>query len=229
MHYVLREDSFNTIQQPKRGRFSFIPGILFFVMIGWGVAAIAHNKAAFSEPGRAARSAHASIAGIPLRPIPEAALSPEAAQGVMREKGLFDARRNPAGRGVSHQYEAHKNGTVVYDHVSDLTWQQAGSLKEMNYRDAKDYISALNKERFAGYHDWRLPTLEEAISLVEPARKVGDLHINPVFDPCQKRIWTSDFRKAGMAWAVWFDTAFCDYAYTDNNIKHSVRTVRTGR
>lgn len=101
MHYVLREDSFNTIQQPKRGRFSFILGILFFVMIGWGIASSVHNKDAFSEPGRAARSAHASIAGIPLRPIPEAALSPEAAQGVMREKGLFDARRYPAGRRFS--------------------------------------------------------------------------------------------------------------------------------
>ncbi|MDG6027480.1 MAG: DUF1566 domain-containing protein [Candidatus Brocadia sp.] len=84
---------------------------------------------------------------------------------------------------------ARPHGEVaVYDHISGLIWQQAGSLREMNYRDAKNYISAMNKERFAGYHDWRLPTLEEAISLVEPAKKDGGLHINPVFDPCQKRV-----------------------------------------
>lgn len=122
---------------------------------------------------------------------------------------------------------ARPHGEVaVYDHISGLIWQQAGSLREMNYRDAKNYISAMNKERFAGYHDWRLPTLEEAISLVEPAKKDGGLHINPVFDPCQKRVWTSDFRKDGMVWVVWFDSGFSDYAYTDNNISHYVRAVR---
>lgn len=128
--------------------------------------------------------------------------------------------------GFSHHYEIQKDGKIVYDHASGLMWQRAGSQHEMNYRDAQDFVAALNKGRFAGYHDWRLPTLEEAVSFVESEKKNGDLHIDPVFDPCQKRVWTSDLRKGGMAWTVWFDSGFCDYAYVDNNIRHYVRAVR---
>lgn len=229
MQYIPHKNSCNAAQRHKNRWFSFVPGILFLTILGWWVIAIVHNKAAVSAPESAVRLVSASVVGTPLRATPEGALSPEVVQGVLREKGLFDARRNPAGRGVSHQYEMQKDGTVVYDHVSCLMWQQAGSRNEMNYRDAKDYISALNKERFAGYRDWRLPTLEEAISLAEPSKNDGGLHIDPVFDPCQKRVWTSDFRKDGMAWTVWFNSGFCDYAYTDSNIKHHVRAVRAER
>lgn len=203
--------------------------MLFPIIIGWGIITIVHDKAAVSEPERTAHSVCALATGTALRDKPEKALSPEMVQGMLGKKGLFDSRRNAAGHGLSHQYEIQKDGKVVCDHSSGLMWQQAGSQNDMNYRDAKDYISALNKDRFAGYNDWRLPTLEEAISLLEPSRKNGGLHINAVFDPCQKRVWTSDFRKDGMAWAVWFDSGFCDYAYTDNNIRHYVRAVRAGR
>ncbi|MBI2472726.1 MAG: DUF1566 domain-containing protein [Planctomycetes bacterium] len=226
MEDIPHKDYFNTIQRPKNGRPSFVPCILFAIIIGWGIISIVHNKAAFPEPERFAHSVYASVVGTVLRATPEEALSPEVVQSMLREKGLFDSRRNATGHGVSHKFKMQKNGKVVYDHVSCLMWQQTGSQNDMNYQDAKNYISALNKERFAGYNDWRLPTLEEAISLMEPAKKDGDLHIDPVFDPCQKRVWTSDFRKDGTAWVVWFDSGFCDYAYTDNNIRHYVRAVR---
>jgi hypothetical protein len=30
----------------------------------------------------------------------------------------------------------------------------------MIYKDAKDYIAELNNKHFAGYNDWRLPTVD---------------------------------------------------------------------
>ncbi len=215
-----------SIHRLKNKSYSFIPGMLFFIIIGWTVISVVHNTAAVSEPGRKTHSVYASVIGTSLRHLPEKALSPDAVQGMLREKGLFDSRRNAAGHDLSHQYEIQKDGKVVYDHTSGLMWQQAGSQNDMNCRDIKDYIAILNEDRFAGYNGWRLPTLEEAVSLVEPTKKNGDLYIDPVFDPRQKRVWTSDFRKAGMAWVVWFDSGFCDYTYTDNNIRHYVRAVR---
>lgn len=224
MQNIPHKKYFNTFLRLKNKSFSFVP-----LIIGWEIVSIVHDKAAVPKPEKNAHSVYASVIGTTLRNAPEKALSSEVVQGMLKEKGLFDSRRNAAGRGVSHQYEIQKDRKVVYDHSSGLMWQRAGSQNDMNYHDAKDYIVTLNKDRFAGYNDWRLPILEEAISLVEPVKKDGDLHIDQVFDPCQKRVWTSDFRKDGMAWTVWFDSGFCDYAYTDNNIRYYVRAVRVGR
>ncbi|MCB9501891.1 MAG: DUF1566 domain-containing protein [Deferribacteres bacterium] len=39
------------------------------------------------------------------------------------------------------------------------------------FEKAVVYIDSLNKANFAGYSDWRLPTLEEAMTLMEPEKK----------------------------------------------------------
>ncbi len=58
---------------------------------------------------------------------------------------------------------------------------------------------------YGGYHDWRLPTLEEAMSLLEPDKRNGGLFISPVFDRYQEWIWTGDKKKgANAAWNVNF-------------------------
>lgn len=98
---------------------------------------------------------------------------------------------NPRGKGIQHQFETGKGGQVVVDKTTGLMWQQSGSPKSMVYDDAKKYIAQLNREKFAGYSDWRLPTLEEAMSLMEPQKKNADLYIDPVFDNTQRWIWTA--------------------------------------
>jgi hypothetical protein len=52
---------------------------------------------------------------------------------------------------------------VVVDTLTGLMWQQSGSKKVKSYKEAKEYIKKLNKKQFAGYNNWRLPTLEEAV------------------------------------------------------------------
>ena len=48
---------------------------------------------------------------------------------------------------------------IVIDSASGLMWQQSGSEKYMEYKDAKKLITELNKMRFAGFNNWRLQTL----------------------------------------------------------------------
>ncbi len=48
---------------------------------------------------------------------------------------------------------------VVVDHASGLMWHQSGSDKYMTWKKAKSWVKKLNKTGYAGYRDWRLPTV----------------------------------------------------------------------
>jgi hypothetical protein len=110
---------------------------------------------------------------------------------------------------LQHDYE--DRGDVVIDQATGLTWQKSGSPKYINYRDAQKYIETLNRKRFAGYSDWRLPTIPELMSLLESEKQSNKLYINPIFDKTQQWCWSADRlpegeqRSAGPAWDVDFD------------------------
>ena len=113
-----------------------------------------------------------------------------------------------SGKGIKHSFEVRHDGQVVVDHVTGLSWQQSGSPNYMTYTGTEKFIHDLNAKRFVGYEDWRLPTLEEAMSLMEPVMKAG-LYIDPVFDYTQKYIWTADADN-GREWFVNFSYGICD-------------------
>ena len=202
-----------------------LPMVFVPLIAGLVVITIVNKAACVSRLEKTANHENSTIVKTTLRDKTEKGLPPETVQIMLRNKGIFDSRRNPSSPGISHKYEAQNRGTVVYDHASGLRWQQSGSKNDMNYERVKNYISELNHEQFAGYNDWWLPTLEEAMSLMEPTQK-NRFHIGPVFDPCQVRIWTSDFRRDSMSWVVRFDAGYCDYVYNDSNNNYSVRAVR---
>ncbi len=109
---------------------------------------------------------------------------------------------------IVHYYElmSIKGDKVVIDYSTGLMWHQSGSDEHMSWlsenffgleytsrwNKAEQWLKKLNEREYAGYHDWRLPTLEEAVSLLESSKKNGDLHIDPVFSDKQVRIWTGD-------------------------------------
>ena len=130
------------------------------------------------------------------------------------------------GKGVQHQYEVLEGGKVVFDKTTGLTWQQSASEQSITFDQAKQYIRTLNKQRFAGHNDWRLPTLEEAMSLMEPKKNKQGLYIDSVFDKEQYWIWTADKNSASAAWVVLFYGGNCRSrsVYDDN-----VRAVRGGQ
>ncbi|MCK6620702.1 MAG: DUF1566 domain-containing protein [Calditrichia bacterium] len=86
-------------------------------------------------------------------------------------------------------------------------------------------MKELNRQGFAGYSDWRLPTLEEAISLMEREEKNG-LYIDPLFDSRQWRIWTADKESASRAWVVLFDLGYCNRRDLYHGYDVFVRAVR---
>ncbi len=112
---------------------------------------------------------------------------------------------------IQNDYE--DKGEVVIDHATGLMWQKSGSDEPLLYEEAQNSIDALNEKRFAHYSDWRLPTIEELMSLLKRKKQSNDLYINPIFDTTQKRCWSVDTeRLSGSAWYVSFiiGDIYCD-------------------
>ena len=159
---------------------------------------------------------------IRLRTEP-ALLSHEDVSVMLDENEFFDSYANAKGKGICHGYESR--GSVVIDRPTDLMWQRNSSSRTMNHAEAGKYVQQLNEEKFANYHDWRLPTLVEVMSLMEPREKHGEWHIDPVFDDKKAWIWTADKKAAGVAWRAGFGHGYCSYSNIDD--LHYVRAVRS--
>jgi hypothetical protein len=119
-------------------------------------------------------------------------------------------------------------GEVVVDHATGLMWQKSGSNEWLSYQESQQYIRQLNNERFAGYDDWRLPTVEELLSLVESEEQANKLYINPIFDAKQKWCWSADLVKSSseLAWHVSF--LECLVNWDDCHYRY-VRCVRSNK
>lgn len=141
-----------------------------------------------------------------LGPLPEKSdvyLSSERALKLLLDRNLRPKQY------TDNKFEVQKDGKVIYDQATGLMWQQSGSEKYMTYNQALNYVRKLNQEGFAGYKDWRLPTLEEAITLLKPEKTDKGLYIDPLFDSKQTWIWTSDLYSVSHAWVVDFDGGGC--------------------
>jgi hypothetical protein len=135
---------------------------------------------------------------------------------------------------IKHDYEVDtiKGEKVVIDHSTGLMWHQSGSYKNISWKRAKKWVGELNTQGYAGFSDWRLPTLEEAVSLLEPSEKNGKF-IDPVFDETQWSIWTcdrsltDDSLSLDNAWSINFNHSLIGR----NSImadRKKVRSVRVG-
>jgi len=114
------------------------------------------------------------------------------------------------------------DGTIT-DRAIGLMWQKSGSDNYMTYNKAEAYIRKLNDEKFAGYRDWRIPTLEELASLFKNKGIENNLYINPIFDKKKWWCWSADRRGSGGWWIVNFHDGLIDWYVLYDNLVRGVR------
>jgi ketosteroid isomerase-like protein len=128
--------------------------------------------------------------------------------------------------GVSrNDYVNNGDGTIL-DRATGLMWQQAHRPAYGRWKDAQAYVAQLNREWFAGYADWRLPTIEECCTLFTPTRENDGLFISPLFTN-RRWIWTADIKdaKTDMIWNANF--LYGSVFWLDSGNGHDIRAVRT--
>lgn len=128
---------------------------------------------------------------------------------------------------IHHQYELKsiRYDKVVIDHTTGLMWHQSGSERFKDKGKITDWINNLNLKGYAGFNDWRLPTAEEAASLLEPTQRFGDMYVDTVFENKQPWIWTGDSYGDNAAWAI--SACYGSVFWSKYNEYYSIRPVRT--
>jgi hypothetical protein len=189
-----------------------------------------HNRASSKKEhhSRAREDAKTSESErIKFRSRPHANFSIDNVEKMLGKWNFFDKTWQCRGKGISHQYEmmTQFGDNLMIDHKTGLVWQQGGSNNWMVYSDTPKYIAALNASYFGGFTDWRLPTLEETMSLVEPLPSENNMHISACFSPEQRYIWTADKQNEDIVWFVAFPNGGIGSCRVRNY--NSVRAVRT--
>jgi hypothetical protein len=134
------------------------------------------------------------------------------------------------GKALQAQKDASKlarferNGEVVTDTKLGLMWQDDSRAKsvEKSWSGAKSYCLNLSLE---GYSDWRLPTYDELLSIVDYNR------YKPAIIPSFQNVASEDYwsfssyiSDSKYAWSVGFKGGYTDYGYKSD--KFDVRCVR---
>lgn len=130
-----------------------------------------------------------------------------------------------------------KNWAAVFDHKTQLTWEiksKNGDLHDreqiFTWQEGYNYINRVNQEAFCGHSDWRMPTVEELKTLIDPSQmddwKIDHHYFDDQPSAQTQWFWTQSGDKHDIerSWAVLFSRgdAYCNrQAYQDH-----IRLVR---
>lgn len=126
----------------------------------------------------------------PLRSTPRT-ISQEEVESMVKLRG-FDLPKLGLEGTFENSFElAGAEEEMVIDHSTSLMWQRSGTASAVTWLGVKKYLEELNSEQFGGYSDWRVPTIEELLSLVDGSQE-GKLLTDPLFDDRLAECWTAD-------------------------------------
>jgi hypothetical protein len=129
-----------------------------------------------------------------------------------KEKDCFDSSNN-SNVEFKNDFEAMaiNNDNVVFDYATNLMWRGTVISSFFNFggksrKTVSHWIKKKTIKPYALVKNWRLPTIEEAASLLKMSKNsINNLHITPKF-PYAKIIITGDYdSKSNARWIVNFE------------------------
>ena len=109
------------------------------------------------------------------------------------------------------RFKDNNDGTVT-DLREGLMWKRIDFYQEKkiwsSWEESQKLLEKFNKEGYAGYSDWRLPTRKELKSLYEEDKDIpwkyywteNVIHIDPIFGYSHCCFWSSELYKDKYAW-----------------------------
>lgn len=152
------------------------------------------------DSGLPRREGNLSAEARVLLPDQAEELSEEDVVSIVKSYNFADQERNPQGHFASDLVD-NNDGLTVTDRATGLMWQRGG-IDIMSHRSMRREIDRANKEKFAGYDDWRLPTMAEALSLLEREKMAHDQYLHQCFSGEQPFVFVDAVRKPGGQWFV---------------------------
>lgn len=99
---------------------------------------------------------------------------------------------------------------IILDRASGLLWQRAGSRYAMQWPEAHRYVENLIELQLGGYAHWRLPTMEELLTLFSTPDDPAGICMDRIFSSFQTGLWSADTRSSRAAWSVDLEMGFVD-------------------
>lgn len=118
-------------------------------------------------------------------------------------------------------FHSHSPETVK-DESRGLIWQKTGSPFPMDREKCDQYIETLNKNTFAKKDNWRLPTVNELLTLTGQFDTMNEPGQN-LFSVQQPWFWSCDWRSPDTAWYVNLELGYT--GWQESNCRHHVLAV----
>jgi serine/threonine-protein kinase len=97
---------------------------------------------------------------------------------------------------------------LLLDHTTGLIWQGSGSPYPVSWDQAMEYVQQINEKQTGGQDRWRMPTVNELLSLLNPPPPGEDFCFQSPFSSVQKWIWSGDTRSSRASWLVNLEMGF---------------------
>jgi serine/threonine-protein kinase len=118
------------------------------------------------------------------------------------------------------------NGETVLDGATGLTWQKVAADYPVSRADAERILAALNERGFGGLSDWRLPTVNEMLSLADDPESPESECARGPFAEHPQWYWSCDRRSPKTSWYV--NTRLAYAGWQEDNCRYHVRLVAGG-